>query len=133
MTFDKVNFDVNQVADTAIQIKLLPAEEKGLTLKHLVDSSSNTKVVGDPYRLNQILLNLLSNAIKFTHEGEVVLSHRVNKIVDDTVWIQFTVKDTGIGIPKNRHDEIFKSFTQLNPIYQNTTAGLGLEIGRAHV
>ncbi|MFM7015283.1 MAG: response regulator [Bacteroidota bacterium] len=126
LNFDKVTFDINQVADTAIQIKMSAAEEKGLVLKHLTDNNSETKLIGDPYRINQILLNLVGNAIKFTHEGEVSLSHHVFKKENGTVWIRFLVKDTGIGIPKSKLKDIFNSFTQVNTINQKTTEGLGL-------
>lgn len=126
LSFDRVVFDVNQVADTAVQIKLLIAEEKGLILKHLIDVDTLPKVVGDPYRLNQVLLNLIGNAIKFTAEGEVVVSSKIHKEDNDRIWIEFSVKDTGLGIEENKIDKIFNSFTQLNPLHQNTSAGIGL-------
>jgi signal transduction histidine kinase/CheY-like chemotaxis protein len=126
LSFDKVTFDINQVADTAVQIKLLVAEEKGLLLKHILDSNSSIKVIGDPYRINQVLLNLIGNAIKFTDEGEIVISHAIVKQNDEQVWVQFKVKDTGIGIQENQIANIFKSFTQINPQNQNVSEGIGL-------
>jgi hypothetical protein len=126
LSFDRVVFDVNQVADTAVQIKLLIAEEKGLMLKHLMDVNTLPKVVGDPYRLNQVLLNLISNAIKFTNEGEVVVSSKIHKEDDERIWIEFSVNDTGIGFEENKNDKIFNSFTQLNPLNKNASAGVGL-------
>jgi PAS domain S-box-containing protein len=126
LSFDKVTFDINQVADTAVQIKLLVAEEKGLILKHIIDSNSSIKVIGDPYRINQVLLNLIGNAIKFTREGEIVVSHSVVKHNDEKIWVQFTVKDSGIGIEENQYSKIFNSFTQINPHNQNVSEGIGL-------
>jgi PAS domain S-box-containing protein len=126
LSFDRIVFDINQVADTAVQIKLVIAEEKGLMLKHHVNIDSFPKVVGDPYRLNQILLNLITNAIKFTKEGEVVVTSNIHHEDDDRIWIRFSVKDTGIGIEENENDKIFNSFTQINPSSKNTSAGIGL-------
>jgi len=126
LSFDKVTFDINQVADTAVQIKLLVAEEKGLILKHLIDSTSSVKVIGDPYRINQVLLNLIGNAIKFTDEGEIIVSHKIEKRNDKKVWVKFSVKDTGIGIEEGQYSKIFNSFTQLNPQNQNVSEGIGL-------
>jgi signal transduction histidine kinase/CheY-like chemotaxis protein len=128
LSFDRIVFDINQVADTAVQIKLLIAEEKGLILKHHVNVDLFPKVVGDPYRLNQVLLNLISNAIKFTKEGEVVVTSNIHQEDDDRIWIRFSIKDTGIGIEENENenDKIFNSFTQINPSSKNTSAGIGL-------
>jgi signal transduction histidine kinase/CheY-like chemotaxis protein/HPt (histidine-containing phosphotransfer) domain-containing protein len=126
LSFDKVVFDINQVADTAVQIKLLVAEEKGLMLKHILSSNSSIKVISDPYRVNQVLLNLIGNAIKFTNEGEIVVSQTIIKQSEDKIWVQFSVKDTGIGIEENQYSKIFNSFTQINPNNQKVTEGVGL-------
>jgi signal transduction histidine kinase/DNA-binding NarL/FixJ family response regulator len=126
LSFDKVTFDITQVADTAVQIKMLVAEEKGLMLKHILSSNSSIKVISDPYRVNQVLLNLIGNAIKFTNEGEIVVSQSIIKQSEDKIWVQFSVKDTGIGIEENQYSKIFNSFTQINPNNQKVTEGVGL-------
>ncbi len=126
LTFEKVNFDPFQVAETAIQIHMYKAEEKDLILRHLNEGVAIPSLNGDPYRLNQILLNLLSNAVKFTSRGEIVLSQRIKEEEGDTLWVEFSVKDTGLGIPLEKQNSIFDSFTQLNPETANIAGGTGL-------
>src|SRR4029077_4747118 len=90
------------------------------------------RVLGDPVRLRQVLTNLLSNAVKFTEHGEVVLSARVIEQTDETVRVRLSVRDTGIGIPANRHQAVFESFTQADgtTTRQFGGSGLGLTITR---
>lgn len=135
LSLEEMTFDPARVADTAIQLQMFKAEEKDLMLRHLHEGAVPLPVVsGDPYRLNQILLNLLNNAIKYTNHGEVILTHKVVEESPEYVKIQFTVKDTGIGIPKNMHQKIFESFTQVHPTEkQKGGVGLGLAITKSLV
>ncbi|NTV99618.1 MAG: response regulator, partial [Chlorobiaceae bacterium] len=87
---------------------------------------------GDPGRISQVLNNLASNAIKFTHEGEVSVYATIESETPDEIWVRFTVKDTGIGIPEHKIVRLFSSFTQVD---SSTTrkfggTGLGLAISR---
>ena len=89
-------------------------------------------VLGDPVRLKQIIYNLVSNAIKFTEVGSVLIAARVISRRDRIVEVHFSVKDSGIGIPAQRCESIFKSFTQAD---MSTTrkyggTGLGLSISK---
>lgn len=126
LTFENIVFDPLQVADTAIQVQLYKAEEKDLVLRHLHEGVPIPKVIGDPYRLNQVLINLLSNAVKFTNTGEIVLVNKVKELSGDQVIIEFSVHDTGIGIPHEKQSSIFESFTQLNLSGPNQFSGTGL-------
>ncbi len=117
---------------TTIEICRPRLEEKKLAV--LVDLAPDIPktVLGDPVRLGQILLNLLSNAIKFTIKGSITLGTKVISEDEDTVTLRFFVKDTGIGIPRNKFELIFSSFTQAST---STTrkyggTGLGLTISR---
>jgi CheY-like chemotaxis protein len=108
------------------------AEEKGIGLKMNIDERVPQFLSGDPFRLNQILLNLLSNAIKFTKEGHVSLEIQLVKQNKDSVSLEFSVSDTGIGIPKDKLAHVFESYTQA---YTDITrrfggTGLGLAITR---
>src|ERR1700744_4775365 len=87
-------------------------------------------VQGDAVRLNQILLNLISNAIKFTEEGEVNVSVNQVKQSDNDVVIQFSVRDTGIGIPSEKQHKIFEIFEQAttSTVRKFGGTGLGLSI-----
>lgn len=134
LALEAIPFDPSRVADTAIQLQMFKAEEKDLTLRHLHEGQPLPKVMGDPYRLNQILLNLLNNGIKYTNHGEVVLSHRIIEENEDEVRIQFTVRDTGIGIPYEMQSEIFESFTQVTDSARvQGGIGLGLTISKSLV
>lgn len=134
VVLEDVDFDPARVADTAVQLQMFKAEEKDLALRHLHDGPAFPKVIGDPYRLSQILLNLLNNAIKYTNHGEVTLVHRILEESNDSVRIQFTVSDTGIGIPYEMQQEIFESFTQvLSPDRKQGGIGLGLTISKSLV
>lgn len=132
LTLEEVSFDPKRVADTAVNLQMFKAEEKDILLRHKhIGNTPLPKVIGDPYRLSQILLNLLNNAIKFTNYGEVLLSHKVVAENNEDVEIEFSVMDTGIGIPKGLQDKIFESFTQLEiDGGKNAGVGLGLTISK---
>lgn len=106
------------------------AKEKRINFRIKKDSELPDILKGDSMRLFQILTNLVNNAVKFTEEGKVTLDIEVSSQTDDKVVILFQIIDTGIGIPVNKLDKIFESFTQAN---SNTTreyggTGLGLAI-----
>ena len=128
-------FDPAMIADTAFQLQLVKAEEKGLVMRHLHEHSEPIpRVIGDPNRLSQILLNLLNNAVKFTNRGEVLLTHRVSSTEGDSVVLSFSVRDTGIGIPAEMLERIFESFTQVHASgFGGGGVGLGLTITKGLV
>lgn len=132
ISLEQIPFDPLKIADTAVQIQLYKAEEKDIVLRHLHVGAPLPPVLGDPYRLSQILLNLLNNAIKFTNEGEVELTHRIAKEEEGKVWIEFSVKDTGMGIAADKHESVFESFMQAHEDHsgQYGGTGLGLTISR---
>jgi signal transduction histidine kinase len=109
-----------------------PAEQKGLALKTDVDPRVPTAVSGDAGKIQQVLVNIAGNAIKFTQAGSVTLSARALDDDPESPLIEFSVADTGIGIPPDRLDAIFDEFTQadadIGRKYGGT--GLGLTISR---
>lgn len=115
------------VIENVVQILKYKAEEKGLELSFTVSDEVPTPVMGDPTRLNQILINLVGNAIKFTEKGHVKIA--LNKRAEQ---LQFSVNDTGIGIPKDKLEHIFGAFEQAkgstSRYYGGT--GLGLSISK---
>ncbi|MBK9638321.1 MAG: response regulator, partial [Bacteroidetes bacterium] len=121
-----------RVADTAINLQMFKAEEKDILLRHKhLGNIPIPIVMGDPYRLSQVLLNLLNNAIKFTNYGDVLLTHQVIAEDSEHVEIKFTVQDTGIGIPLTHQGKIFESFTQINADgSKHNGVGLGLTISK---
>jgi PAS domain S-box-containing protein len=130
--FENINFDIILKIQEIRKTFIFKAEEKGIALKFRVDENIPQFVVGDPFRLNQILLNLLSNAVKFTKEGTVSLFVSMVEDKGEQVRLKFDIVDTGIGIPKDKLASVFESYTQA---YTDITrrfggTGLGLAITR---
>lgn len=136
LAIEAVDFDLEDVLARALRTVAVRAHEKGLDLICDLDARLPERVIGDPYRLQQILMNLLSNAIKFTEQGEVTVSARVPEgdlaPQSGSRRIQFAVRDTGIGIPYEKQQQIFDSFTQADgsATRQYGGSGLGLAISR---
>ena len=125
-------FDIRQLVEQALDVGAPAAAAKGIELAGCVYDRVPRGLVGDATRLRQILLNLLNNAVKFTPGGEVVLTVGAEQIEGSRVLVRATVRDTGIGIPEDRIEALFDSFTQLDA---STTrkfggTGLGLAISR---
>lgn len=132
ITFEKIEFNLQKVIDQLLKTFSFKAEEKGLLLRSAIDENVPEILVGDPFRLNQMLLNLTSNAVKFTRMGSIEVGAKVFKQHPDFCELDVWVKDTGIGIPEDKLDAVFESFTQA---YTDTTrlfggTGLGLAITR---
>lgn len=83
-------------------------------------------IIGDPSKLDQILMNLLSNAIKFTDRGNIIVCAKKVEGPKDKIKIQFSVSDTGIGIPEDKMDRLFKTFSQIDDSYTKKYGGTGL-------
>jgi signal transduction histidine kinase len=120
-------YDLRQCVDEAIELLAPKAAEKGLDLVPLVDPEAPMLVVGDVTRLRQVLVNLIGNAVKFTAKGEVVVSaYTAPGPKEGTLGIHFTVADTGIGIPKEKQDRLFQSFSQVDSSTTRQFGGTGL-------
>lgn len=105
------------------------ASEKDVDLKWSIDPSVGQHYVGDVGRIRQILFNLVGNAMKFTHEGSVTLSCVSTGMVGDREQLLFTVADTGIGIPEEKFESVFKAFEQVDGSYTRNYQGTGLGLG----
>ncbi len=123
-------FNLRESLDTMFRLLKSEADSKNLKFVYKNPKHLDINVFGDKYRLNQILTNLVSNAIKFTREGEIKIVANEIKRTDDKVKLEFVISDTGIGIPSDKFDNLFESFTQLeNPyVKQYMGTGLGLSI-----
>jgi len=104
----------------------LRADQKGLELICEVRPQVPETVVGDPVRLGQVVINLVGNAIKFTERGEVVVRAEKEEESEEEVTLQFTVSDTGIGIPPEKQHEIFSAFVQVDSSTSREHGGTGL-------
>ena len=120
------SFHLRQCVEDALDVLAPKAASKGLEIAYLIDQKVPSVVIGDITRLRQILVNLLSNAVKFTNEGEVVVSIG-NKLLDEGHHqLHFTVRDTGIGIPADRMNRLFASFSQVDTSTTRKYGGTGL-------
>jgi CheY-like chemotaxis protein len=134
-------FNLRDCVESALTLLAAKANEKGLELGTFIEHSVPVSICGDVTRLRQILINLLGNSLKFTERGEVVVSLRARPIertgqeleqmspgerAGKFYELQFSVKDTGIGIPKDRMDRLFKSFSQVDASTTRKYGGTGL-------
>jgi signal transduction histidine kinase/DNA-binding response OmpR family regulator len=126
MELDPIEFNLqDSIADT-MRVLALRAHQKGLELAYQVGPEIPTYVVGDPGRLRQILVNLVGNAIKFTQKGEVVVQAQLASQTDHELNLHFSVADTGIGIPAEKHSLIFEAFAQADGTTTRNYGGTGL-------
>ncbi|MEO0898271.1 MAG: ATP-binding protein [Bacteroidota bacterium] len=127
---ESIPFSLKEISGS-IRSALMPkAADKGIDLSFEMDANLPSQLKGDPVRMSQILTNLVNNAVKFTLEGGVRFIVKEKGRTEDKVELYFAVQDTGIGIPEDKLDHIFESFSQSN---SNTTrkfggTGLGLAI-----
>ncbi len=119
--------DLVETVESSVDLVASRAGEKGIELACRIDPDVPLAIRGDPVRLKQILMNLLNNAVKFTEIGEVVLTCSLeDRPADDMAVLRFSVRDTGIGIPEDRMDRLFKSFSQVDASTTRRYGGTGL-------
>ena len=131
MDLESTGFDVRDMVSKIVSTLSVKRDDKDININVDIDARVPEVVVGDPYRITQVLTNLVNNSIKFTGAYcQIDIVVRLERIVNDDVELVFKVSDNGIGIPKDKCEEIFQSFTQAN---KDTTrkyggTGLGLSI-----
>ncbi|QYF93327.1 response regulator [Massilia sp. PAMC28688] len=126
LTLEYTAFHLDQVLDS-ISVLLSPsAAAKGLELVYAVAPDVPLQLMGDPMRLEQVLLNLISNAIKFTEQGEVVLTIGTGERSDDSMTLAFSVRDSGIGIAADHQPHMFDPFSQADSSTSRKYGGTGL-------
>ena len=126
MEIESQPFDLRASIEDSLNLVATKASEKGLNLSYFIDNNTPEVIIGDPTRLRQILVNLLSNAVKFTDKGEVTIAVSDRRIEGDNHEIHFAIKDTGIGIPKDRISQLFQSFSQVDASTTRKYGGTGL-------
>ena len=134
MTLNHFPFDLNSCVEEALDLLAPKAREKHIDLLHIIHDDLPAGVIGDEQRLRQVLLNLVGNAIKFTDKGEVCLevTGRPLPPLEDSneehdAWeISFAIRDTGIGIPHEKMDLLFKVFSQIDGSTTRVRGGTGL-------
>ncbi|MBT3065350.1 PAS domain-containing protein [Rhodoferax sp. U11-2br] len=126
LQIEAIPFQLPQMLNETIKQLAVPAQAKGLALVCDLDQRVPQALVGDPGRLQQILMNLMGNAIKFTDHGEVALSVRAEPAPGGRVRLRCSVKDTGIGIAQAKLDSIFEAFSQEDSSITRRFGGTGL-------
>ncbi len=126
LTLDRAPFRFRDTVEDSVKLLAPRADQKGLDLSCRIAPDIPDALVGDAGRLRQVLLNLAGNAIKFTDEGEVGVNVSVDRRDGDDVWLRFTVRDTGIGIPEDKQWEIFGAFVQADASTTRRYGGTGL-------
>ncbi|MEO5368719.1 MAG: ATP-binding protein [Magnetococcus sp. DMHC-1] len=126
LIMDIVRFDLNEIFQDINSILAEQASSKGLQLSFQIAEGVPHYLLGDPYRLNQILLNLVGNAVKFTNKGSVAVLVEVMEKRDVDVRLRFQVTDTGIGISPEFQGQLFQAFSQEDPSFSRRFGGTGL-------
>ncbi|MFA7230046.1 MAG: PAS domain S-box protein [Victivallaceae bacterium] len=126
LEIENITFDFVDVIKNSIMLIGFKAEDKGIELHADIDVTIPARLNGDPVRLGQIVNNLMSNAVKFTDHGEILLSVQVAERTPNKIELEFSVKDTGIGISSEQQLKLFKTFTQADDSITRRYGGTGL-------
>jgi len=126
LVLEQTMFRLHDVMDSVSDMFSTKAAEKGIEFIVSLAPDTPGEVIGDPLRLRQILINLINNAVKFTQQGEVVLKTTVVEKWDNKLTLEFSVNDTGIGIPQEQIPQLFDSFAQADGSTTRKYGGTGL-------
>jgi len=126
LNIEKIEFDVKDILAGLSTIFEHRLKKKGLIFQMDIDPNIPARLTGDPHRLNQLLTNLLGNAIKFTDQGDIHIRVSVQKRSTAEIMLNFTIADTGIGIPADSIPYIFDSFSQAGRDISRRYGGTGL-------
>lgn len=126
LELEEIPFDLTGMVDALVSSFAHTAKQKGLDFKAHLAPEVPAGVTGDPGRLRQILTNLVGNALKFTEKGEITIDINVAEDLGKRAKLRFLVRDTGIGIPKEKLETIFESFTQADSSTTRKYGGTGL-------
>ncbi|MEZ4945765.1 MAG: ATP-binding protein [Cyclobacteriaceae bacterium] len=126
LNFEKIGFNLDDLLHSVVDSFSVQSVQKGIDLNYILDEKISKVLIGDPFRLNQILINLISNALKFTHEGQIDINCQLEKKGSKVQHIKIDVTDTGIGIPADKLNKIFESFSQADASVTRKYGGTGL-------
>lgn len=126
LTIEKIDFNLSEVLDNIEAFFKVSLNEKNLALQIKVEQDVPSRINGDPYRLNQMLVNLVGNAIKFTHAGGIDIKVAIQNKTNEEIILKISVSDTGVGIPSDKINKVFESFTQATAGTTRKYGGTGL-------
>jgi PAS domain S-box-containing protein len=126
LELEELPFNLREFLGESLRIIAPKAHEKDLELAYRVREEIPEMVIGDPSRVRQVILNLVGNAVKFTEKGEIILSVEFEEAAGSPYHLLFSVKDTGIGIPREKQESIFGAFAQADGSTTRKYGGTGL-------
>jgi PAS domain S-box-containing protein len=126
LKFEHIAFNLKDLLPSLVNTFTYQAKEKNLAVNYSIEEKLNKILLGDPVRLNQILINLISNAVKFTHNGSITIQCTEAKEHRGISWVKIEVTDTGVGIPVEKLHTIFESFSQADASVTRRYGGTGL-------
>ena len=126
LQLENIPFNIPHLVKGAIELCQAQASAKNITIRIVLDPNVPDWVQGDPGRIRQMLLNYLSNAIKFTEKGGVTLKIEAHAVEGAQIGLRFSVRDTGIGIPEDKIDQLFNDFNQVDGSISRRFGGTGL-------
>lgn len=126
LALENIPFEFQASLEEVVNLQATNAHEKGLELTLKIDPKVPPGVVGDPLRIQQILTNLVGNSIKFTERGNIDISVELRSQTEDSIELQFMVRDTGIGISERQQAQLFQAFSQADASISRRYGGTGL-------
>ena len=123
---EHIPFELDKMLQQISNLFIYEAQKKGIELDCNIDPLIQNNLIGDPFRINQILINLVGNALKFTNSGFVHIHVKLDNIKSNTMKLNFQIKDTGIGISNEKQDKLFKKFSQVDTSNTREYGGSGL-------
>ncbi|KGY13756.1 histidine kinase [Vibrio tubiashii] len=126
LALENIPFDFQGSLEEVVSLQATSAHEKGLELTLKIDPKIPAGLIGDPLRIQQVLTNLVGNSIKFTERGNIDISVELRSQRDDSVELQFMVRDTGIGISERQQSQLFQAFSQADASISRRYGGTGL-------
>jgi two-component system sensor histidine kinase/response regulator len=126
LALEQVDFDLDETLRTTAELFSVKAEERDVELFLEIAPEVPLTLNGDPLRLGQILNNLVGNAVKFTEQGAIHIKVQVDKIENEMIWLQFSVRDTGVGITEEQIERLFHAFSQADTSTTRKYGGTGL-------
>ena len=126
MDLENEDFNLRSCIEEVLDIFGTKIAETGVEMAYLIEEEVTEQILGDKNRLQQVLINLMGNAIKFTEQGEVILNVSKYSQNQENLVLKFSIHDTGIGIPPEQHERIFRAFSQVDSSTTRRYGGTGL-------
>ena len=129
---EKIPLNIKTLLRDAVGLFEVSSKQKGLIIEKFIDESVPEELLGDPFRIRQVLSNLIGNAVKYTHEGKIyITANNMGETENGKLKLEFAIKDTGIGIAADKISLLFKSFSQVDNSNTRNYGGTGLGLSIA--